>query len=120
MRLPPQAAVPAPHSALVGREKEITGIRALLARPGVRLITVLGPDAERGTVARGDLDEDTYFYTGKVGNNPGDYMPFAITKEILDRGRERYNIYCAPCHSLLGDGNGFVPSRGFARNRASS
>jgi predicted ATPase/DNA-binding SARP family transcriptional activator len=42
-RLPPQAAVPAPHSALVGREKEITGIRALLARPGVRLITVLGP-----------------------------------------------------------------------------
>ena len=66
-----------------------------------------------GTVARGELHEDTYFYTGKVGNNPGDYMPFAITKEILDRGRERYNIYCAPCHSLLGDGNGFVPSRGF-------
>jgi len=68
-----------------------------------------------GTVARGQLHEDTYFYTGKAGNNPGDYMPFAVTKEVLDRGRERYNIYCSPCHSQLGDGNGFIPSRGFAR-----
>jgi predicted ATPase/DNA-binding SARP family transcriptional activator len=42
-RLPPQAAVPAPGSALVGRENELTGIRALLGRPGVRLVTVLGP-----------------------------------------------------------------------------
>jgi hypothetical protein len=68
-----------------------------------------------GTVARGQLHEDTYFYTGKTGNNPGDYMPFPVTKEVLQRGRERYNIYCAPCHSEVGDGNGFVPSRGFAR-----
>src|SRR5258708_7804864 len=69
-----------------------------------------------GTVARGQLHEDTYFYTGKVGGNPGDVMPFPVTKEVLARGRERYNIFCAPCHSRLGDGNGFVPSRGFARN----
>ena len=68
-----------------------------------------------GTVARGQLHEDTYFYTGKAGNNPGDYMPFAVTKEVLERGRERYNIYCAPCHSEVGDGNGFILSRGFAR-----
>jgi mono/diheme cytochrome c family protein len=68
-----------------------------------------------GTVARRDLREDTYFYTGKIGNNPGDAMPFPVTKEVLERGRERYNIYCAPCHSRVGDGNGFVPSRGFAR-----
>jgi mono/diheme cytochrome c family protein len=68
-----------------------------------------------GAVARGQLHEDTYFYTGKTGNTPGDYMPFAATKEVLERGRERYNIYCSPCHSLLGDGNGFIPSRGFAR-----
>jgi mono/diheme cytochrome c family protein len=68
-----------------------------------------------GTVARGQLHEDTYFYTGKAGNNPGDYMPFPVTKEVLDRGRERYNIFCAPCHSRVGDGNGFVTSRGFAR-----
>lgn len=68
-----------------------------------------------GTVARGQLHEDTYFYTGKIGNNPGDYMPFLVTKEVLERGRERYNIFCAPCHSRVGDGNGFVPSRGFSR-----
>ena len=68
-----------------------------------------------GTVARGQLHEDTYFYTGKLGNNPGDVMPFPVTKEVLERGRERFNIFCAPCHSRLGDGNGFVPSRGFAR-----
>jgi mono/diheme cytochrome c family protein len=68
-----------------------------------------------GTVARGDLRADAYFYTGKIGNNPGDVMPFPVTKEVLEHGRERYNIFCAPCHSRLGDGNGFVPSRGFAR-----
>jgi hypothetical protein len=67
-----------------------------------------------GTVARGQLDADTYFYTGKIGNNPGDMMPFPVTREVLDRGRERFNIFCAPCHSRLGDGNGFVPSRGFS------
>ena len=68
-----------------------------------------------GTVARGQLREDTYLYTGKIGNNPGDLMPFPVTKDVLERGRERYNIFCAPCHSRVGDGNGFVPSRGFAR-----
>src|ERR1700675_4937169 len=68
-----------------------------------------------GTVARGQLHEDTYFYAGKIGNNPGDVMPFPVTKEVLERGRERFNIFCASCHSRLGDGNGFVPSRGFAR-----
>jgi len=68
-----------------------------------------------GTVARGELHEDSYFYTGKIGNNPGDVMPFPVTKQVLERGRERFNIFCAPCHSRVGDGNGFVPSRGFAR-----
>src|SRR5947209_16499223 len=68
-----------------------------------------------GTVARGQLHEDTYFYTGRIGDNPGDVMPFPVTKEVLDRGRERYNIYCAPCHSRVGDGNGYIPSRGFSR-----
>lgn len=68
-----------------------------------------------GTVARGQLHEDTYFYTGKIGNNPGDFMPFPVTEEVLARGRERFDIYCAPCHSRLGDGNGFIPSRGFPR-----
>jgi hypothetical protein len=68
-----------------------------------------------GTVARGQLREDAYFYTGKAGNGAGDYMPFPVTKAVLEHGRERYNIYCSPCHSMVGDGNGFIPSRGFAR-----
>ena len=68
-----------------------------------------------GTVARGQLNADTYFYTGKIGNNPGDVMPFPVTRDVLERGRERYDIYCAPCHSRVGDGNGFIPSRGFPR-----
>ena len=66
-----------------------------------------------GTVARGQLHEDTYFYTGKMGSDPGNYMPFAVTQADLDRGRERFNIYCAPCHSRTGDGNGMIPQRGF-------
>src|SRR5215475_3735323 len=56
-----------------------------------------------GTVARGQLNEDAYFYTGKMGSNPGDYMPFPVTETVLARGRERFNIYCAPCHSRVGD-----------------
>ena len=67
-------------------------------------------------MARGQLREDTYLYTGQIGTSPGDYMPFPVTQEVLERGRERYNIYCAPCHSRTGDGNGFIPSRGFPRN----
>jgi mono/diheme cytochrome c family protein len=67
-----------------------------------------------GTVARGSERADSYFYTGKIGDNDGDYMPFPVTQEVLQRGRERYNIYCSPCHSRVGDGNGIVPSRGFA------
>src|SRR5215471_4857193 len=58
-----------------------------------------------GTVARGELREDAYYYTGKIGDTPGDYLPFPATPELLARGRERFNIFCAPCHSRLGDGN---------------
>jgi mono/diheme cytochrome c family protein len=67
----------------------------------------------QGTVARGHLDADTYFYTGKIGSNDGDYMPFPVTAEVMARGLQRFNIYCAPCHSELGDGNGMIVQRGF-------
>jgi mono/diheme cytochrome c family protein len=66
-----------------------------------------------GTVARGQLREDTYFYTGKVGGNPGDVMPFPVNMDVLKRGEQRFNIYCAPCHSRIGDGNGMIPQRGY-------
>ncbi|HMK31534.1 MAG TPA: cytochrome c [Terriglobales bacterium] len=68
-----------------------------------------------GTVARGDLRADTYFYSGMVGKDPGTEMPFPVTREVLDRGRERFNIYCSPCHSIVGDGNGVIVQRGYRR-----
>jgi len=68
-----------------------------------------------GTVARGDLRDDTYLYTGKINGNPGDYMPFPVTAKVLERGHERFNVYCTPCHGRVGDGNGFIPSRGLKR-----
>ena len=66
-----------------------------------------------GTVARGHLEADTYFYTGKIGNNDGDFMPFPVTAEVMARGQQRFNIYCSPCHSEVGDGNGMIVQRGF-------
>lgn len=68
-----------------------------------------------GTVARGHLNADTYFYTGKIGADDGDYMPFPVTAEVLQRGQQRFNIYCSPCHSELGDGNGMIVQRGYKR-----
>lgn len=68
-----------------------------------------------GTVARGQLRDDTYFYTGKIGNADGNVMPFPVTRQVLGRGQERFNIYCAPCHSEVGDGNGMIVQRGYRR-----
>jgi hypothetical protein len=68
-----------------------------------------------GTVARGHLDADTAFYTGKIDNKPVDAFPFPITRAVLERGQERYNIYCSPCHDLLGAGKGMIFRRGFNR-----
>ncbi|HEY1754943.1 MAG TPA: cytochrome c [Bryobacteraceae bacterium] len=66
-----------------------------------------------GTVARDGLRIDTALYTGKVGDTDVDTFPFAITRADLLRGQERFNIYCSPCHSRIGDGNGMVVRRGF-------
>jgi mono/diheme cytochrome c family protein len=68
-----------------------------------------------GVVARDHLNEDTYLYTGKINGNLGTVFPFPITDEDMKRGQERYTIYCTPCHSPLGDGNGTVVQRGYKR-----
>lgn len=65
------------------------------------------------TVARGHVTTDEARYTGKVNGQDVDTFPFPITKADLERGQERFNIFCSPCHSRLGDGNGLVPLRGF-------
>lgn len=66
-----------------------------------------------GTVARDQLNADNYFLTGKIGPKEGDQFPFPITEAVMERGRERYDIYCSPCHSRVGDGNGMIVKRGY-------
>jgi mono/diheme cytochrome c family protein len=66
-----------------------------------------------GTVARGELRIDSARYTGKVNGEDALDFPFPIGRADLERGRERFNIYCSPCHSRLGDGNGMIVKRGF-------
>ena len=66
-----------------------------------------------GTVARGHLRLDQARYTGKIHNNDIDYFPIPITRADVERGRQRFEIYCTPCHSRLGDGRGMVQRRGF-------
>jgi hypothetical protein len=68
-----------------------------------------------GTIPRESDVTDPYFYSGFVGKDLGNYMPFPLTREVLERGRERFDIFCAPCHSRLGDGNGMVVQRGYRR-----
>ena len=67
----------------------------------------------KGTVARGHLRENDAFYTGLEGTERIATFPAAVTRELLDRGRERYGIFCAPCHGGIGDGQGMVVQRGF-------
>ncbi len=66
-----------------------------------------------GTVARGQLRLDELFYTGKENGVEADEFPFPIKRADLERGQERYNIYCAPCHDYLGNSYGFIVRRGF-------
>jgi len=68
-----------------------------------------------GTVARGQLREDEKFYTGKADGKPIAELPVPLTRQLLDRGRERYDIFCAPCHDRTGAGLGMVVRRGFRR-----
>jgi cytochrome c553 len=65
------------------------------------------------TVARGQLHEDSVFYTGRIGTNLVETFPFAITRDVLERGRQRFEIDCAPCHGRTGEGNGMIVQRGF-------
>jgi mono/diheme cytochrome c family protein len=66
-----------------------------------------------GTVARDDVKSDTAFYQGKTESGKlVDKNPLSLTTEVMERGQERYNIYCRPCHGSVGDGQGIVYLRG--------
>jgi mono/diheme cytochrome c family protein len=66
-----------------------------------------------GTVARGHLDEDALFYTGKVGNEFAAEFPFAVTADVVQHGQQRFNVFCSPCHDRTGGGGGMIVQRGY-------
>jgi mono/diheme cytochrome c family protein len=65
------------------------------------------------TVARGHLQLDELFYTGKENGVEADRFPFPITRADLERGQQRFNVYCTPCHGYTGRGDGMIVQRGF-------
>jgi len=67
------------------------------------------------TVARGQLREDELLYTGKQDGQFAAVFPNPVTKATLARGRERYDIYCSPCHDKVGGGQGMIVQRGYRR-----
>jgi mono/diheme cytochrome c family protein len=82
------------------------------------------PQVDDKSVDKEQLDPNSYFLTGKHGNTYGNELPSDLPfkvdtpggrQEILARGQERYTIYCTPCHSELGDGNGMIVQRGYKR-----
>jgi len=68
-----------------------------------------------GTVARGEISNNPFLDTGKINGQDGDGFPIPVTRELVDRGQSRFNIYCSQCHGRIGDGNGMIPSRGYRR-----
>jgi mono/diheme cytochrome c family protein len=85
---------PLSHSAFFGDERS--------ARPLVE-----------GTVARGQLRGDEHLYRGIAGGKLAETFPFPVTRAVLARGQERFNIFCSPCHDRLGNGQGMVVRRGY-------
>jgi hypothetical protein len=69
-----------------------------------------------GTVARGHLNDDAAYFQGKgPDGKPTNDFPFPVTKEVIQRGQARYNIYCTPCHDRLGNGDGMIVRRGYRK-----
>jgi mono/diheme cytochrome c family protein len=77
------------------------------------------PQLDDKSVDKEQLDPNSYFLTGKHGNTYGNELPAGTDSRtvaaVLARGQERYTIYCTPCHSELGDGNGMIVQRGYKR-----
>ncbi len=67
-----------------------------------------------GTVARGELREGP-LYTGKANGALVETLPLPLTLALLERGQERFDIFCSPCHGRVGTGDGMIVRRGFRR-----
>ena len=69
----------------------------------------------KGVVSHGSVHDDPAFDLGTKDGAPIEQLPLPTTRDLLARGRERYDIYCSPCHSRVGDGNGMIVQRGYKR-----
>jgi hypothetical protein len=65
------------------------------------------------TVARGQLNEDQQFFEGKSGGQLVTTFPAPVTRQMIEHGRESFDVYCAVCHGRTGEGNGMIVQRGF-------
>src|SRR5205085_8638081 len=65
-----------------------------------------------GTIAVGQLLDDEAFFTGKEAGKLIDELPLELTSELLERGQDRFTIYCSMCHGLWGNGDGMIVARG--------
>jgi hypothetical protein len=66
-----------------------------------------------GTIPQGGLRLDDAMFRGRAGKEFVGTFPFALTRKDLDRGRERYDIFCSPCHDRVGTGRGMIVLRGY-------
>ena len=67
-----------------------------------------------GTIPRGHLNADVLLYEGKgPDGKPSNEFPFPVTKEVIERGQQRFNVYCSPCHDRTGSGQGMIVRRGY-------
>lgn len=66
-------------------------------------------------VARGQLRDDAHLFTGRVDGQLVTTMPAPVTRAQVERGKERFDIYCAVCHGRTGEGYGVIVQRGFPR-----
>jgi mono/diheme cytochrome c family protein len=66
-----------------------------------------------GTVQYGAPATDDVLFTGRMGEELATELPMELTEALLERGQERFNIYCSVCHSRTGDGNGMIVQRGY-------
>jgi mono/diheme cytochrome c family protein len=58
---------------------------------------------------------DNALYTGRSGGVLVSQFPLTVNDRVLKRGQERFNVFCSPCHSRLGDGKGMIVKRGFTQ-----
>jgi hypothetical protein len=92
-------------------QPKLRGLRGSAFFPDGRGVRPIVP----GTVARGRLQEDELLHTGKIDGQLADVFPFEITRADLERGRQRFEVFCSPCHDRTGSGNGMVVQRGMKR-----